>query len=146
MIKTFRGLLADGAQQRIRLSTNQGLIGYQIKKFELMPNEPGEDQHESTVKVYSVEQSSVDNTVNFDSPTLLAVAIWQSGNAPGGSDALWVPLATIFDNKVINQDIFVTHSETDGSNPINYYLELEQVKLDINEATVATLKDMRGRE
>jgi hypothetical protein len=29
---------------------------------------------------------------------------------------------------------------------MNYYLELEQVKLDLNEATVATLKDMRGRE
>ena len=27
---------------------------------------------------------------------------------------------------------------------MNYYIELEQVKLDLNEATVATLKDMRG--
>jgi hypothetical protein len=29
---------------------------------------------------------------------------------------------------------------------MNYYIELEKVKLDLNEATVATLKDMRGRE
>ena len=31
-----------------------------------------------------------------------------------------------------------------GSEKNNYYIELEQVKLDLNEATVATLKDMRA--
>jgi hypothetical protein len=36
--------------------------------------------------------------------------------------------------------------EENGSEDCNYYLELEQIKLDLNQSTVATLKDMRGRE
>ena len=35
-IKTFRGLIANDTQVRIRLGTNQGLIGYKIKKFEFL--------------------------------------------------------------------------------------------------------------
>ena len=52
----------------------------------------------------------------------------------------------IFDNTTINQDMFITHFDASVGKPVNYYIELEQVKLDLNEATVATLKDMRGRE
>jgi len=143
-IKTFRGLMQDGAQDTIVLHTNDGSIGYRVVKFQLMPNEPGEDQHESTVMIWKVPQTAVTNTVDFSNQTLLAVSIWQSGNAPGGSDALWVPHTSIFDREIFNQDIYITHSETDGSNPINYYIELEQIKLDLNENTVATLKDIRN--
>ena len=52
----------------------------------------------------------------------------------------------MFDNVTFNQDIYVTHTDTNSAIPINYYIELEQRKIDLNEATVATLKDMRGRE
>jgi len=147
MIKTFRGLIADGGQQEINLHTNDGKTGYRIVKLQLMPNEPGEDQHESTVKIYTKFQNPatnpVNNTVDFSDITLVAAAVWQSGNTQGGQDALWVPLITIFDNETFNQDIYVTHSETDGTNPINYYIELEQVPLDLNESTVATLQNIR---
>ena len=143
-IKTFRGLIANGGQDTIVLHTNDGSTGYRIVKFELMPNEPGEDQHESTVMIWKVAQTAVTNTVDFSNQTLLACSIWQSGNAPGGADALWVPHTSIFDREIFNQDIYVTHSETDSSNPINYYIELEQVKLDLSENTVATLKDIRN--
>ena len=41
--------------------------------------------------------------------------------------------------------MFFTHQNTHAdAGPVNYYIELEQVKLDLSEATVATLKDMRG--
>ena len=43
-----------------------------------------------------------------------------------------------------NQDIFISAAELVGSLPINYIIELEQVKLSRDEATVATLKDMRA--
>jgi len=33
VVKTFRGLLADGGQDRIRLSTIKGKVGYKIAKF-----------------------------------------------------------------------------------------------------------------
>jgi hypothetical protein len=42
-----------------------------------------------------------------------------------------------------NQDIFITLGSQSGAS-CNYYIELEQVKLDLNENTVATLKDIRN--
>ena len=146
MIKTFRGQLADGGQDRIRLSTNQGLIGYRIKEFKLFPVKPGGTNHvESVAQLWSVKQDTVPTAnpdVDFTSPLLLAVSYFvDEVNMASG------PLEqVIFDNVVINQDIYITHTEVNGSQATNYYIELEQMKLDINEATVATLKDMRGRE
>jgi len=143
MIKTFRGLLADGGQDRIRLSTKKGKIGYKIVKLEIMPNEPAVDQHESTVKLFKVKQSVVDAKVDFSDGNLLAASLWNSGNAQGGQDAIWVPLSTIFEQEIFNQDVYITHSETDGSNPINYYLELETMVMTDNQAAVSTLRDIR---
>ena len=145
MKKSFRGLIADGGQEQIRLSTNNGLTGYRINKFEIMPARPGSSgaDFESVVKVFSAEQDSIDGNVNFTDPLLLAAA------AMGGSASLTIynsTLVSIFDNMVFNQDIFLTHTEKNGSEDINYYLELEQVKLSKDEATVATLKDMRASE
>ena len=140
--KSFKGKLADGAKTNIRLSTKQGLIGYKIKKFEIIPVNPATLKLESIVKLFSIDPSTIDGTVNFEDPTLLAVAYLAISD--DGFNAS--PLITIFDNTTINQDIFVTHSEIKNSEPCNYYIELEQVKLSVDEAAVATLKDMRGRE
>ena len=53
----------------------------------------------------------------------------------------------IFDNEKFNQDIFVTNVDVVGNSaPINYYIELEQIKLSLDENTVATLKDIRNIE
>ena len=49
-----------------------------------------------------------------------------------------------FDGEIFNQDIFVTHVDTEGALECNYYIELEQMALDLNEQTVATLKDIRN--
>ena len=52
----------------------------------------------------------------------------------------------VFDNIVFNQDIFITLKGSAGvSTPfMNYHIELEQVKLDLNEQSVATLKNIRN--
>jgi len=51
----------------------------------------------------------------------------------------------IFDSEIFNQDIYVTYADSQGSTgEMNYYIELEQVNLDLNENTVATLKDIRN--
>ena len=42
MIKSFRGILADGAEERITLHTNDGKTGYRIVKFQIIVPEPGE--------------------------------------------------------------------------------------------------------
>ena len=140
MIKTFRGLLADGGQVTIRLSTIRGEVGYRIKKFQAIPQNPGGAAVECTVKAFTVEQDAATATVNFDNSELLGVAY-----VAINSDNVGIYTETvIFDAVEFNQDIFITHADAKGSESCNYYLELEQVKLNLNEAAVATLKDMRG--
>ena len=143
MKKTFRGKLEDGGQATIRLSTNNGLTGYRIAKFAIMMEQPGNTAQESVVQVFTTERSSVPTssaTVNFDDPTLIAAAYQDTNVHPTE--------VVIFDNVVFNQDIYITYTDNgSGTNEdINYHIELEQEKLDVNQATVATLKDMRGRE
>jgi hypothetical protein len=139
VMKSFRGKLADSEQQRIALSTNNGLTGYKIKKFELMPIDADEDV-ESTVKVYSVEQSTVDANIDFNQNTLLAVGIIRAGT--GVSQPLTV--ITVFDNVKFNQDIFVTLKGGSYTRDVNYYIEVEQSTLRLDEQTVATLKNIRN--
>ena len=75
---------------------------------------------------------------------MLVAAYFENSN---GVDPVSKDAVVVIDNKIINQDIFVQHkSLKSGKTLCNFYMELEQVKLNLNEATVATLKDMRGRE
>ena len=50
----------------------------------------------------------------------------------------------IFDSTIINQDMFIICKNDNTDKIMNIYLELEQTKLSKDEATVATLKDMRA--
>ena len=141
-IKSFRGLIANGGQQTIHLRTNNGSTGYRIVKFELMTNEPGNAQQELVAKIYKVEQTSVPASsakIDFSDNTLLAAGMFIQSTTYYSHYQ-----TTIFDNEIFNQDIYVTHTDNDGSDPVNYYIELEQIKLDLNENTVATLKDIRN--
>jgi len=139
-IKTFRGLIADGAEDVVLIHTNDGSIGYRIVKFQVMQDEPGQESAEHTVKIYKTSQTTIDNKVDFSDQRLLAVALWHkhSGVTYPSDNTV------IFDREIFNQDIYITHEDTDGSAPANYYIELEQMKLDLNENTVATLKDIRN--
>jgi len=140
MIKTFRGLIADGGQDTILLHTNDGSIGYRIVRFDLFAENPGQYEYEHVMKVYKVQQTTIDNNVNFGDNTLLAAAFLQDGSASYYPEVIHVT----FDKEIFNQDIYVTHVDTAGNLACNYYIELEQVKLDLNSNTVATLKDMRN--
>ena len=140
MIKSFRGKLEDGEIETIRLSTNQGKVGYRINKFQLMFYDTA-TSIKSVVQLYTTPQTTASATIDFDSPTLLGAAILS-----GKADQTAYPedLVAVFDSVKFNQDIYITHVEVAGSHTLNYYLELEQVTLTENEAAVATLKDMRG--
>ena len=143
MNKTFRGLLADGGEDRIRLSTNKGLTGYQIVKLQIITEEPyggSTGEHIVQVSQFSKTPSA---TVDFTNPTILGVAI--INNSTAGYQYASNPVI-IFDNTTINQDIYISHVDNSSSLKCNYYIELKQIKLSNDEATVATLKDMRGRE
>ena len=97
-------------------------------------------------------QSAASTTVDFSDQTLLAAAfLRQDADAANITGRMGGDI--IFDNVVFNQDIFITLKNatppaggTASTQACNYMLKLEQVKLDLNENTVATLKDIRNIE
>jgi hypothetical protein len=139
-IKSFRGKIADGGIDTIPLHTNNGSTGYRIKNFKVVGDSPGiAGATESVFKVYSIPQTAVDGLIDFSDNTLLAIGMWSS------STDSWQSYETIvFDNMTFNQDIYVTYTDEQGNESGNYYLELETVKLALDENTVATLKDIRN--
>jgi len=144
-IKSFRGLLADGEQETVHLATNNGSTGYKINKIAGVPNNPGIATAEHVFKIYKVEQTAVTAEVDFSDQTLIAVMYFTNRD-----DTLLSAINTVvFDNEIFNQDIYVTHNEISAvgiGTGANWYLELEQIKLDLNQNTVATLKDIRNIE
>jgi len=144
-IKSFRGLIADEGIDIVSLSTRDGAIGYRIRQFNILPNLTGAINAELVCKIYSIPQVTATAEVDFSDQTLLAVAYFKiHQDASTGSNEGSQNYAVFFDNAVFNQDIYVTAIDTIGANVTNYYFELEQVKLDLNENTVATLKDIRN--
>ena len=140
-IRSFRGLITDGGIDTISLHTNTGKIGYRIKSFRLIGNQPGVDRQESTVKIFSIPQTVATSTIDFSDNTLLA-----AGFASADNSGQFYPIneIVIFDNVKFNQDIYITHVESANSFPVNYYIELEPETLSLDENTVATLKDIRN--
>ena len=142
MFKTFRGILADGEEEKIRLSTKKGKIGYRIVKFEIFPNIPGDVSVDNVVQVWKVPGQSQGTgggaTVDFSDANMLAVGHYSASSTYFNQD-----LITIFDDEVFNQDIFITQTDNDGSDKINYLLHLEVMTLTDNAASVSTLRDIR---
>jgi hypothetical protein len=138
-IKSFRGQLAQDEVRTIALHTNDGSTGYRIKKFEVMGYDPIATDQECVLKIFSISQDAATQYIDFEDNTLIAAAFFEnedSGAYLGGS-------VIVFDNVTFNQDIYITHKSSVDVG-VNYHIELEQVKLDLNENTVATLKDIRN--
>ena len=140
-IKSFRGKVADNGIDTVSLSTNNGSTGYRIVKFQLMAIDPMSNNQESVVKIYSIPQTTATGTIDFSDNTLLAAGYLE--NDSSGATPTFNEASIIFDNMTFNQDIYITHLEQ-GADAVNYYIELEQVKLSLDENTVATLKDIRN--
>jgi len=127
VVKTFRGLLGDGAQDRIRLGTIKGKVGYRIIKFQLMGEKPAGASQESVVKIYKTEQGTPDTLVNFTDSNLLAAGYLEAAADVKGE---YQPQIIIFDSEIFNQDIFISHDDDETGESCNYYLELEVIPLD----------------
>ena len=138
-IISYKGKMNDNTKEKIFLQTNDGLTGYQIHKFQLMPKDPEEDIR-ATVKIYSIDQDTIDENIDFSDASLLAAGIIRGGTGVGQ------PLTevTIFDNIKVNQNIFVTVKGSSYTVPVNYYIELKESKLSLDEQSVATLKNIRN--
>jgi hypothetical protein len=122
---SFRGLLADGGQDRIRIEGATGEIAWRITKFQTIPETPGAASQESVVKVYREEQSTVDGSINFKDDELLAASFFSSTASTQYPQAVYV----VFDNALFVRNLWITHSDVDGSLNCNYYIELEEVKV-----------------
>jgi hypothetical protein len=139
-IISFRGKLADLGQETIHLHTTDGSTGYRIKKLQLIGSSPGSETVEAVVKIFKTSQTTVDGAVDFSDNRLLGAGFYVSA----ATEEWTSHNILIFDNEIFNQDIYVTHFDASVGESVNYYIELEQTKLDLNENTVATLKDIRN--
>ena len=139
VVKTYRGNLADGAEDRIRLSTIKGKVGYRITKFEIIGSNPGSTENfQTVVQIWKTTQSSPSNAIDYTDSDLLAAGLYNFGTNGNGMN-----IVIIFDQEIFNQDIFISQSTANGSLAINYYFELEAIPLDDAGAEYTTLKDMR---
>jgi len=140
-IISFRGLMQSGDIETLRMSTNKGLIGYRITKFQLFPHKPGSQDAEDVMKIYKTPQSTADNVVDFSDQRLIAASFLTAG----ASIAYSYSEAVVFDLEKVNQDLYITYTDTNSADKqCNYYIEMEQMALNIDEQTVATLKDIRN--
>ena len=137
--KSFRGMMQPDSIDTINLATNNGSTGYKIVKFEVIAEKPAGLSPEAVVQIWKIPQTgSASFDIDFSNQTLLAAVFYENSN----SVADFGGKAIIFDNEKFNQDIYITCASTEGA--INYYIELEQFKLSLDENTVATLKDIRN--
>jgi len=141
MIKSYRGKLAHGDIVEINLHTNNGLTGYKVVKFEMMPVAPGAQANESVIKVFTTSQTTATGAIDFNDHDLLASGFL----AENGDARFHVNPVVVFDHKIVNQDIFVTYFDVDGNNgECNFYIELEQIKLTEDQALVSIVKNLRN--
>jgi len=135
-VHSFRGLLGDGGQDEISLERQNVNLAYRIIKFELFPNLPGTEASESTVQVWREEQTSISATtatVDFTDADLLAASF-----VGAGDPLIRSTFTTTFDNTLFSRNIYVTHTNADGTGACNYYIELEEVP--VGAATLMQIK------
>ena len=138
-IKTFRGLLSNLGQDRIYLAGGDSDKGYRIVKFDIIGKTPLFAESEYVMKIYTVEQASgsIDSQVDMRDDTLLAVSIATNDSANPVNSGY---KSVLFDQEVVNQDLFVTYKTNQGSEQCNYYIELEEVTMSKNEQAVVNFK------
>ena len=132
---SFRGLLANGGQDRIRIQGSVGAIAWRINKLELIPRDPGFASQEAIVQIWREKQTTVPTTagsatVDFSNDELLAAGWLPQGNISPTGTAGRGGIDVIFDNTLFVRNIYVTQTDNEGNaNPCNYYIELEEVKV-----------------
>jgi len=96
MIKTFRGLIADGETDTIVLHTNDGSIGYRIVKFQVIQEQPGTQNAESVVTIKKIDFTPL-STIDLSDNTILAVAFY---GGPQVASAYPIQQVIIFDQEI----------------------------------------------
>ncbi len=138
-IKSFRGILTDGGQDKIRVAGGKLEDGYRIVKLQTTMEQWGGETVESIMKIYKTSQKVIDALVDFTNADLLGSNVCSyntSANVSGDQSVI------IFDNEIFNQDIYVTNCTNSGGTgvKVNYYIELEQVKMSGPEAAAVNFR------
>jgi len=140
MIKTYRGMLANDTEDQIRLKTPKGAIGYRIVKFEVINQNPTTENVECVLQITKIS-SSPSLLIDLSDGDILAVVHYAGSE---DSNVNPVTKTIIMDQEIFNQDIYITQiGQGSNTDNMNYYLELEQVMLNENESTMATLQSLR---
>jgi len=128
---SFRGRLESDGQDRIRIQGATGEIAWRITKFEILPKNFGTSDYEAVIQVWREEHPAPGgdipewNVIDFNDDELLAAACWSSNsNVTTEVSGHHV----IFDNTLFVRNIWITLKDTQ-SGTINYYMELEEVKV-----------------
>ena len=139
---TFRGMLAIGAVDQLRLKTNNGKTGYQVTKFQTISNRPGAQDSTSVTTIFkkSTGVAAGVERIDLTNPNVIAVSYQKNGDGTTETDATTI----IADPMVFNQDVFITAGNPDGgTEPVNYYIEIESMAINDIEATQLTLQSIR---
>ena len=121
---SFRGLLANGDQRKIRIQGPVGSIAWRITKFQVMVPNPNVSL-EGTVKIYREEQTSINGEIDFTQDELLAAAVINDDASYSYQPAPVI----VFDNALFVRNIYISQNSDSGAADINYYIELEEVKV-----------------
>ena len=148
-VHSFRGLLPEGdaalpdEERTIRIQGPVGDRAWRITKFELAGADPGSTENfQTVVQIWREKQTATGTAINFDDDELLAAGVYNfgaTGTAPG-------VVITIFDNALFSRNIYVNQSTRGGVLDINYYIELEEVKVRLDTFAYAWCNTCRRGE
>jgi len=135
-VHSFRGLLADGGQDKISIQGSVGAIAWRITKLNIMLNQYTGNDRIHGVSVWREEQTTIPTDYfapDFNDAELLAASIivWDTSQPNLTTENV------IFDNALFSRNIWVSHTDESTTAPVNYYIELEEVK--VNAAGMAQL-------
>ena len=138
-IKTYKGQLPIGEQEKIHLSTNDGLTGYRIRDFKIVISDTSTATYALVAQVFLTDQTGkITATIDFSKSDLIAAIFQDSQQSYFNKEVV------ILDKETFNQDIFITMDDaTSATTPGNYYLELETMDLSDIETTKLTLQCIR---
>lgn len=123
-VHSFRGLLATDGQTKVRIEGAVGAIAWRIVKFQTIGQNPGANSYETVTQIWREEQTSITASVDLSNDECLGVSYFQAVANLSVSPAQVI----IQDNALFVRNIFVT-SKCGQSGTINYYIELEEVKV-----------------
>lgn len=131
-MKTFKGKIAHQGQDKVYLSGGEQGMGYRISRFQVIPKSPTDSSIEALMLIWKEKQLVLTDQVDFTNDSLIGVAFYNQDSTAANN----ISDIIIFDHEVVNQDLYITNIEGISSSDMNYFLELEEVKMSSGQQAV----------